>query len=147
MPLNQGEKRGESRGVQLKQELSERLAQAPEPVTRNPHGQSLDDAREAFRTEWQAKIQEKQLAVGQARRSEEWFASSRPQFFAVGAGFGAFFAVPLGLLIGGLPGALVGAVGGAMLGWLTVVLSLVCESWFQKKAERLEWEVQKLEHS
>lgn len=147
MSVDQGEEPGALRGVRLQPELPASRAQVPEPVTRNPHGQSLDDAREAFRAEWEAKIREKQLAAEQARRSEEWFASSRPLFFAGGTGFGAFFAVPPGLLIGGLPGALTGAVGGAMLGWLACVLSLVCESWFQKKAERLEREVQKLERS
>lgn len=64
MPAKQWEGHGESLAGVLRQRPDaevNRGAGSPASlvVTRNAHDQSLDDAREAFRAEWAAKIDQK----------------------------------------------------------------------------------------
>lgn len=137
-----------------------RTNQDPEPlahpttaegVTRNARGESLDDARETFRAEWQARLWANREQSEEARRAEKGWASFRERIFVGGVGFGAYFAGLAGLLTTGLPGVLIGTLAGAVLGWIAViplaVLSLACEVWFQRKAERLERDAHDLERS
>lgn len=52
------------------------IAPEQDVVTRNVHGQSLDDARQAFRAEWQAKVDRKRQQAVRARLKAEHFERS-----------------------------------------------------------------------
>lgn len=151
MPLNQGEDPGESRGVRLKQEPLESSAQVPEPVTRNAHGQSLDDAREAFRTEWEAKIREKHRQAEQARKYEEWWNDALPKLLIGGVATGT----ALGLLVAAASGRIdtipfcltVGIVIGILLVLPLILMAMIRAGSSRMRAERLEREVREMERS
>lgn len=126
---------------------------AGEGLTRNAHGQSLDDAREAFRTAWEQKLRVLREQAKQARRRAEscrkigWF------IFVGGPVFGAYFGAVLALLqfheAGWAEAFVAGAVTGSIFGLSTVVpfLLLVAGCWwrYRQRAQRLERELQKLE--
>jgi len=130
--------------VQLSRSTAERVA-------RNAHGQSLDDAREIFRTEWQAKIdlnreqaeQERRRAISLGRAPEYVYLAG-----ATGGGIigGSWVASSLGLW--GFP---LGAFAGALLGCAflspAVFVVIVARLSSLRAVKRLEREVEELERS
>lgn len=140
------------------------LDQAPElrshgpetgPVTRNAQGLSLDDARAAFQAEWQAKIQEKERAAGRSREVATWYGKARGVIFAGGSLFGAACGVHLAGWFGGMTtgaedlfvGVICGAAGGLLAATPLAMVALLCEWFWQQRAERLDREARELERS
>jgi hypothetical protein len=125
------------------------------PVTRNAQGLSLDDARAAFQVEWRSQIQEKERAAGRSREVAAWYGKARGVIFAGGSFFGAAFGVHLAGVFGGmtagqedlLTGLICGAAGGMLAATPLAVVALLCEWFWQQRAERLEREVRDLERS
>lgn len=123
-----------------------------ESVTRDAHGQSLDDARETFRAEWQAKIGRKWDQAERAKRTAVLLLERVAELVVVGTtGFG----VLLGCLIGfqrrdlatGLTMSFHAATIGVLLSLVLVGVTML-SSWFcHYQAERLEQEAQELERS
>lgn len=137
MPLEQGHEHEEPRV---------RLPEAA--VSRNVHGQSLDEAQAVFRAEWEAKLQEKRRQAERAKRCEvgwSWFSESN---YLRGIAFGGGVGALVGLLCKGLLGALILAVAGAVaagiIGIPLRVLGVVCKAWFGARAQRLELELREL---
>jgi hypothetical protein len=115
--------------------------------SRSTEGQRLDAVRDEFRVEWQAKIQESRHQQERARHHELWWENFRVWILRRGVGYGAFFAGIGGLFINRLPGGLLGVLGGVLAFATLIILSLICEAWFQSRAERLERELRELERS
>lgn len=136
------------------QQDPEQLARlsAAKGVTRNAHGQSLDDARAAFRAEWQAKIDRKREQAERAKRTAVLLLERVAELIVVGTtGFG----VLLGCLIGfqrrdlatGLTMSFHAATIGVLLSVVLVGVTML-SSWFCRyQAERLEQEARELERS
>lgn len=148
MPLNQDQDHEEQR-VRLHLQLPE--SHIPEAVTRNARGQSLDDARETFRAEWQVKIDRKRhQAAWNRRRTGALVRASRlirMVGFRMGAIIGALY---LGQRFG-FAGLLDGLVRGACLGLLvSLSLAILCKvgaDYWRRHAKRLEREVREMERS
>lgn len=121
----------------------------PEPVTRNVHGQSLDDAQAAFRAEWEARLQEKRRQAERAKRWEAGCSSFCDWIYLRGLIFGGALGGLVGLLSRDWWAALILAAGGALaVGVIMVpllVLGLVCKTWFGMRAGSLERELLELE--
>lgn len=127
-------------------------------VTRNAHGQSLDDARETFRTEWEEKLWALRERAEQARRRAEGCRKIGEFIFVGGPVFGAYFGAviaPFSFHEVGWAGAALVAVAsagaGVVFGLTSVipVLLLVagCRWFYRSRAQWLEREVEKLERS
>lgn len=122
--------------------------QNPSAISRNVHGQSLEDAQESFRAEWAAKIQKKRGEAERARRREGGWDHFCDWFYLRGIAFGGGLGGLAGLILKGLLGALILAAGGALLlgiiGVPLLVLGLGCKAWFGMRAQRLERELLEL---
>lgn len=122
-----------------------------EDLTRNVHGESLDDARAEFRAEWQAKIERKREQAEQARRTFRYFQRGPGVISVIAAIGGAVFAAVRTAGGGGAWFIPVGAFAGSILGWAftspLVPASIVAATVYRRRAERLEREGQELEHS
>jgi hypothetical protein len=138
MPLEQGHEH-EERRVQ-RQEAD---------VSRNVHGQSLDDAQAAFRAEWEAGLQEKRRQAERARRREAGWSSFCDWIYLRGLILGGGLGGLVGLLSRDWWAALILAAGGALAAGLILVpilvLGLVCKTWFGTRAQRLECELLEME--
>lgn len=124
---------------------------AAESVARNPHGQSLDEARAAFRAEWQTKIERKQAQAVKARKLEKWYRQAPRRILIGGAVVGACLGALGGALQGILHDFLLGALLGGAYGFLTVLplplLTLLGQWCHYEHAELLEREVRELKRS
>lgn len=101
---------------------------APEQdiVIRNVHGQSLDDARQAFRAEWQAKVDRKRQQAVRARLKAEHFEHSVGELVIWRANCGVAGTVFSSLMCCYIS--------------IRVWLALGCAAVYQKRAQRLEQE-------
>lgn len=120
-------------------------------VSRNAHGQSLDDAREAFRAGWELKLQETRQQAVRARRLEDWFSYAPRTILIGGALCGAAIMGVTGAMLGGLPdlvmGALIGGVNGLLVLLPLALVALLFQWCWQRRAERLERQVREMERS
>lgn len=122
-----------------------------EDLTRNIHGESLDDARAEFRAKWQAKIDRKRQEAGEARRRAEWLARTKDVVSYHVPLIGAVLGLIVGLVIT-LDNAAAGPVLlGVLFGFyagkaIVLPLPTVARSW-GKRVERLERELRELELS
>lgn len=122
---------------------------ARDVVSRNAHGESLEDAREAFRAEWEAKLRKKKQAAAQARQKVERIAKTREAMLPGGLLLSACFGVLIGVLVMGFPGFAAGFLLGGLFG-INIVIPplLLCRGgeWFyRQRAERLEHEIREME--
>jgi hypothetical protein len=125
-------------------------ATAAKSVARNAHGQSLDDARETFRAEWQAKIDHKRQQAKRAANNATWCGELAARAALAGPAVGACLCALFGLL-GGMAGFFMSLLIGGLLGYIAVLPLLVlcygtrwsCRWWVQ----RLEREAEELERS
>lgn len=125
--------------VQLSRSTAERVA-------RNAHGQSLDDARESFRAEWQAKIERKWEQLDHARRLQNWWHTATLRTLYRGA----WTSFLLGMLL---------VAYTRRSEWLTIIFlgfllllpfvlaGSLCEYCWKRGAQRLEREIAELERS
>lgn len=116
---------------------------------RNAHGQSLDDAREAFRSEWQAKVERK-------RRQAAW-ATLMAVNFQRAAGLTAVGTIALSVhrlyseaihpydLPAMMELVLIGAILGVGLALPLAAVVGLCAWPFRRWARRLEREARKME--
>lgn len=122
---------------------------AQEAVSRNAHGESLDDARETFRVEWEARLRKKKQRSAQARQTVEWIGETRKYVLISGLALGAYFGGLIGAMYMNSSGILAGLVLGGPSGTIAVIpLLLLCRSgeWFyRQRAEQLEYEVGEME--
>lgn len=145
MPLDQGQEHEKGRG-RLQQE-----SRAPEAVTRNVHGQSLDDARETFRAEWQAQIERKRELAREAASAALFFHQASRVILGGAASLGVLYGCRAGLQRGDLSTTLTTSVTAALIAvFLALVPAFVafgCAWLLCTRAERLEQEAQELERS
>lgn len=120
-------------------------------VARNAHGQSLDDAREAFRAGWAVQLREKQEQAARTARLADLTQDLARRIASAGTA------------LGGLLGWALGARRGDLLSWIVITMSLAAVglvlalapalvalggSWiYRRRAERLEREVREMERS
>lgn len=146
MRLDQGQDHEELR-LRLQQE-----SRAPESVTRNVHGQSLEDARTAFREEWEAKIAQKREQAEQARRRQLWWGAATWKIFRGGAGVGLFLGMMAGTItpavtVPAMPPFLTAIILWTILASPFVFFASACEWRWKKRAERLDRELRELERA
>lgn len=135
MPLDQGEDHEELR------------VRPSEPVvSRNAHGQSLDDARQAFRAEWEAKIREKWEQADRGRRLVNWWHTATLRTLYGGAWTSFLLGMLLVLLTRRSEWLTVGILAFFLIIPFVFAGSLT-EYYWKKRAQRLEHEAQKLELS
>lgn len=144
MQLDQGQDHEEPR-VRLQEESRD-----PEAVTRNVHGESLDDARAVFQAEWEAKIAQMRQQAEQSRRRQMWWGAATWKIFCGGAGAGLF----LGMMAGAsmpaaetMPAFLTAIILWTILATPFVFFASACEWRWKKRAERLEGELRELERA
>lgn len=121
-----------------------------ESVTRNAHGQSLDDARETFRAEWQAKIRMKRQEAVRARRCHQWSRVAGWTLFFGGIGAGSLLgamALAYPLAAESIPLFVVLIVSGAILATYFVLSASICAWYWKKRAAQLEREVREMEQN
>lgn len=124
---------------------------APDHVSRNAHGQTLDDAREIFRAEWQAQIARKQHQAVRTRSLVIGMRRAAASMLIAGVSLGALLGCVLGFMMGNLPALilsvfLLGAVG-FIFALAPVFIILVCALAGQSYTERLQREVWEMERS
>lgn len=86
------------------------------PATRNPEGNSLDDARAEFRAEWDAQVARLERANARRRRGVEVLNYVTEIVLALGALLGILAGGALGVLSGNLAMFLEGVMLGALIG-------------------------------
>lgn len=122
-----------------------------EDVTRNAHGESLDDAREAFRAEWQAQIERKRQQAKGAAEGALFFHQASCVILGGAAALGALFGCLPGFQWGGLSAALAMSVISALLAVLLALVpagaAFACAWLLCEKADRLKREAEELERS
>jgi hypothetical protein len=124
-------------------------------VSRNTHGQSLEDAREAFRVEWQAQIQEKERAAGRSRELAVWYGKAREILYAGGRVLGGVLGLSLVVRFGWMTAGpldlvqsmVFGAIGGMLAATPLAMVTRLCEWFWQQRAEKREREARELERS
>lgn len=135
--------------ARLQQELPESQARFLDAaVARNANGQSLDDAREAFRAEWEAQLDRKRKQAGVAADVSFVFTQLLGVLVITGAVRGGF----LGYLAHfGLTITATLAFSGALLGFsfslTTAVVARRSTRRYRECAERLERELRERERS
>lgn len=121
-----------------------------ESVARNAHGQSLDEARESFRAEWQAKIDRKRQQAKEAAEGALFCYRTSRAILIGAASVGALCGGVMGLR-SGLPSALFTAISGALVAVLLALLPagavFVCAWLLCENADRLKREADELERS
>lgn len=120
-----------------------------EDLTRNVHGESLDDARAEFRAKWQAKIDRKRQEAGEARRRAEWLARTKDVVTYHVPLIGAVLGLIVGLVItldnAAAGPVLLGVLFGFYAGKAIVLPLLAASRYWGKRADRLERELRELE--
>jgi hypothetical protein len=133
------------------QDPDQRSRPAVESVARNAHGQSLDDVRETFRAEWQAKIERKREQATEAASAALFFHHASQVILGGAAALGVLFGCLSGFQQGGLSTALTTSVTAALIAVLLALLpagaAFGCAWLLCTRAERLEQEAQELERS
>lgn len=145
MRLDEGQEHEERRG-RLQQE-----SRAPEAVTRNVHGQSLDDARETFHAEWQAQIEQKRELAKEAAAAALFFHQASRVILGGAASLGVLYGCLAGLERRDLSTTLATSMAAALIAVLLALLPALaafgCAWLLCTRAERLEQEAQELERS
>lgn len=120
-------------------------------VSRNAHGQSLDDAREAFRAEWQAKIERKRELAKEAAAAALFFHQASRVILGGAASLGVVYGCLAGLERRDLSTTLTTSVTAALfavfLALIPALAAFGCAWLLCTRAERLEQEAQELERS
>lgn len=121
------------------------------PELRNVHGQSLDDARAAFRAEWQAKVDRKRHEAARAQEKARRWASAPQKLLLGGAVLGGLGGVYLGVSTGAfrvLPALILAlALSGCGLVIPLAAAATACATRQKQRADQLEREAQRLERS
>lgn len=133
------------------QDHEELRVRQPNPlISRNVHGQSLDDAQAGFRAEWETKIWETRCQAEKAANTAICCGEMAEKIVTGGPAFGAYF----GALIGvsrGFAGLGTGLIFGCILGFIAVIPPALLAAggrWFySRQAERLERKLRELELS
>jgi hypothetical protein len=143
MRRDRDDQQGEPRPGRLQQEPPESRARAPEAsVTRNPHGQSLGDARELFWREWEGQIEELRRQAAWTRKRATVLAQVSPQLwkagFRVGGVLGAIYRVDRDGFSRLWEGLILGALLGIVLALPLMLLTRAASQHYQRQADRLE---------
>jgi len=137
MPHNPGDRASQLRQILLHQEQERQTRREypvaeigdAAPVSRNVEGQSLDDARAAFRADWQAMVDRKLRRAAWARTRAAALSQTTGHLRIAGPALGAVLGALFLLGAHGFPQIIQGTLLGALFGFLAVIpLMLLTEA-------------------